>query len=125
MKLPRVPISFGELYDKYTILQIKNEMINDKEKLSIIQKEINYLTPFINDLSIDNNLVNQLKRINEELWIIEDKIREKEHKKEFDDEFIQLARMVYKTNDERNKVKVKIDKFLNSEISDVKSYVNY
>jgi hypothetical protein len=129
MSLPVVPVSFGELYDKYTILQIKNEKIRDTIKLAIIKKELAYLTPFINKTDLDNDIsnaiINELKTINEKLWEIEDKIREKEFKKEFDKEFIELARAVYKTNDERNRVKVKIDKILNSEISDIKSYCNY
>ena len=129
MSLPVIPVSFGELYDKYTILQIKNEKICDSIKLAIIKKELAYLTPFINKIVIDNDIsnaiINELKTINEKLWTIEDKIREKEFKKEFDKEFIELARAVYKTNDERNRVKVKIDKILNSEISDIKSYCNY
>ena len=129
MSLPVIPVSFGELYDKYTILQIKNEKICDSIKLAIIKKELAYLTPFINKTDIDNDIsnaiINELKTINEKLWTIEDKIREKEFKKEFDKEFIELARAVYKTNDERNRVKVKIDKILNSEISDIKSYCNY
>jgi hypothetical protein len=125
MSLPVIPVSFGELCDKYTILQIKNEKIRDIIKLAIIAKEIFYLTPFINKIVIDNDIINELKTINEKLWEIEDKIREKEFKKEFDDEFIEFARMVYKTNDERNRIKTKIDKILNSEISDIKSYYNY
>jgi hypothetical protein len=129
MSLPVIPVSFGELYDKYTILQIKNEKICDSTKLAIIAKELAYLTPFIKKIVIDNDIsnaiINELKTINEKLWEIEDKIREKEFKKEFDKEFIALARAVYKTNDERNCVKVKIDKILNSEISDIKSYCSY
>jgi hypothetical protein len=133
MNVCYIPVSIGELYDKYTILQIKNEKIRDTIKLAIIKKELAYLTPFINKTDLDNDnsndnsnaIINELKTINEKLWEIEDKIREKEFKKEFDKEFIELARAVYKTNDERNRVKVKIDKILNSEISDIKSYCNY
>ncbi len=125
MRLPIVPVSFGELCDKYTILEIKSEKIKDENKLLVIQREISYLKPFIDEIAIDDNIINELKEINEKLWIIEDKIREKENKKEFDDEFIEIARMVYKTNDERNKIKITIDKILNSEISDIKSYANY
>jgi hypothetical protein len=125
MSLPIVPVSFGELCDKYTILEIKSEKIKDENKLLVIQREISYLKPFIDEIAIDDNIINELKEINEKLWIIEDKIREKENKKEFDDEFIEIARMVYKTNDERNKIKITIDKILNSEISDIKSYANY
>jgi hypothetical protein len=125
MQKPTIPVSVGELYDKYTILQIKNEKIKDINKLTIIKKEIDYLLPFINHFTIDHDIINGLKLINEKLWIIEDDIREKEYKKEFDSDFIELARLVYKTNDERNIIKNKIDKLLNSELSDIKSYVNY
>jgi|LauGreDrversion4_2_1035121.scaffolds.fasta_scaffold85640_3 hypothetical protein len=125
MRLPIIPVSFGELCDKFTILRIKSEKIKDENKLLIIQREISYLKPFIDEIVIDDDIINELKEINEKLWVIEDKIREKENKKEFDDEFIELARMVYKTNDERNKIKITIDKILNSEISDIKSYTNY
>jgi hypothetical protein len=125
MNQPFIPVSFGELFDKFTILHIKNEKIKDENKLNIIKREINYLEPFINKFNIDLNIINELKTINEILWNVEDKIREKENKREFDDEFIELARMVYKTNDNRNVVKIKIDKILNSDISDIKSYVSY
>ena len=125
MNQPFIPVSFGELFDKFTILHIKNDKIKDENKLNIIKREINYLEPFINKFNIDLNIINELKTINEILWNVEDKIREKENKREFDDEFIELARMVYKTNDNRNVVKIKIDKILNSDISDIKSYVSY
>ena len=125
MKLPIIPVSVGELYDKYTILQIKNEKITDINKLTFVKKEMHYLKPFLNEFTIDNDIVNELKQINEKLWIVEDKIREKEYNKEFDNDFIELARLVYITNDERNRIKNRIDKILNSELSDIKSYVNY
>jgi len=125
MKLPTIPVSVGELYDKYTILQIKNEKITDINKLTFIKKEMHYLKPFLNEFTIDNDIVNELKQINEKLWIVEDKIREKEYNKKFDNDFIELARLVYITNDERNRIKNRIDKILNSELSDIKSYVNY
>ena len=125
MKLPIIPVSVGELYDKYTILQIKNEKITDINKLTFIKKEMHYLKPFLNEFTIDSDIVNELKQINEKLWIVEDKIREKEYNKEFDNDFIELARLVYITNDERNRIKNRIDKILNSELSDIKSYVNY
>jgi len=118
-----VPVSVGELFDKYSILQIKNERITDINKLEIIQKEINYLTPFINQYTLEPTFHNQIKAINEKLWDIEEKIREKELLHEFDDEFINLARNVYKTNDERYRIKNKINKYLNSMINEIKSYV--
>jgi len=125
MKLPLIPVSFGELIDKFTILQIKNEKIKDNNKLDIIKKEINYLEPIINTLDLDLVIINDLKIINETLWILEDSIREKENKKEFDNEFIEISRMIYKTNDNRNKIKANIDKIFKSEITDIKSYITY
>jgi hypothetical protein len=118
-----VPVSVGELFDKYSILQIKNERITDVNKLDIIQKEINYLKPFISQYTLEPSFTIQIKAINEQLWDIEEQIREKEFLKEFDDEFINLARNVYKTNDERCRVKNKINEYLNSDIKEIKSYV--
>ena len=118
-----VPVSVGELFDKYSILQIKNERINDINKLEIIQKEINYLTPFIDQYTLKPTSQIQIKAINEQLWDIEERIREKELLREFDEEFINLARNVYKTNDERCRIKNKINEYLNSDIKEIKSYV--
>ena len=120
-----IPVSLGELFDKYTILQIKNENITDPFKLSIVQKELTYLQQFINSYTIDSIHINNLKEINKSLWIIEDKIREKERLKVFDEEFISLSRSVYITNDERSRFKNVINTILNSEIIDIKSYARY
>jgi hypothetical protein len=124
-ELVHVPVSIGELFDKYTILLIKKENIKDTTKLDMVLKEINYLYPYINNYNIDNIIINELKEVNNELWIIEDKIRIKELNKEFDDEFIKLARSVYITNDKRSQIKNKINYLLNSSLTDIKSYVNY
>jgi len=124
-KLVYVPVSVGELFDKYTILLIKKENIKDTTKLDMVLKEIKYLYPYINNYNIDNIIINELKEVNNELWIIEDKIRIKELNKEFDDEFIKLARSVYITNDKRSQIKNKINYLLNSSLTDIKSYVNY
>jgi hypothetical protein len=120
-----IPVSFGELFDKYTILQIKNENITEPFKLSIVQKELAYLQKIIKSYTIDSIHINNLKEINKSLWNIEDKIREKERLKVFDEEFISLARAVYITNDERSRVKNVINTILNSEIIDIKSYARY
>jgi hypothetical protein len=119
-----VSISIGELFDKYSILQIKLEKINNTNKLIYVKKEIEYLQPHINKFNLDKSLLECIKNINEKLWVIEDKIREKEIKKEFDDEFISLARQVYITNDERCNIKNKINLYCNSEIKEIKSYDN-
>ena len=119
-------ISAGELVDKITILKIKKEKIANKEKLVEIKKELDSLTNTFNK-SIKKNinleiLTKKLKNINLKLWDVEDKKRELEKKQEFGKEFIELARNVYKFNDERAKIKLKINEALGSNIKEVKSY---
>lgn len=123
--LCHVPVSIGELFDKYTILQIKKERITQEHKLSMVEKELAYLKTYIDKYLIEPHLVNELKEINEELWVIEDQIREKERRCEFDEEFIGLARRVYITNDKRSETKNKINSILKSELMDIKSYTQY
>jgi len=120
-------ISAGELVDKITILKIKKEKIANKEKLLEIKKELDSLTSTFNK-SIKKNinletLTKELENVNLKLWDIEDKIRESEKKQGFGKEFIELARNVYKFNDERAKIKLKINEALGSNIKEVKSYV--
>ena len=119
-------ISAAELIDKITILEIKKEKITNKEKLIEIKKELDSLTNTF-DKSIKKNinlevLTKELKNINLKLWNIEDKKRDLEKKQEFGKEFIELARNVYKSNDERAKIKLKINEALGSNIKEVKSY---
>jgi len=119
-------ISAGELVDKITILKIKKEKITNKEKLVEIKKELDSLTNTFNK-SIKKNinletLTKELKNINLKLWNIENKKRELEKKQGFGKEFIELARNVYKSNDERAKIKLKINEALGSNIKEVKSY---
>jgi hypothetical protein len=118
-----IPVSIGELYDKYSILEIKKDHITDNDKLISINKEILYLQPFIDRYKLSDELTNEIKSINLCLWQIEDAIREKEKRQEFDDDFIQLARSVYIKNDQRSIIKNKINTYLSSEIKDIKSYV--
>ena len=120
-----VPVSIGELYDKYTILQIKEERISNESKLVMVKKELDYLKTYVDKFNLDELLIKEIKEINEQLWDIEDKIRDKERAKEFDHEFIDLARQVYITNDKRSEVKNKINLVLNSELTDIKSYAKY
>ena len=120
-----IPVSIGELFDKYSILQIKSEKIQDKSKLQYIQKELDYLQTYIDNFTLDSMIMKEIKEVNTELWIIEDKIRDKERKHEFDEEFISLARLVYKTNDKRSHIKNKINNLLNSDLNDIKSYSKY
>jgi hypothetical protein len=120
-----IPVSVGELFDKYTILQIKKLKIRDPVKIENIILEINHLNPLINKYKIDTNIISELSEVNLLLWNIEDKIREKERCKEFDNEFIQLARNIYITNDKRSQIKNKINSILNSCLTDIKSYEKY
>lgn len=120
-----IPVSIGELYDKYTILQIKQDKITCTEKLKSVNNELEYLKNIIHKYNLDKEVINELKNINEMLWEIEDSIREKERIKSFDEEFIKLARNVYITNDKRSEVKNKINIILKSEINDIKGYSQY
>tara|TARA_Y100000816_G_scaffold287844_1_gene271320 strand:- start:1956 stop:2351 length:396 start_codon:yes stop_codon:yes gene_type:complete len=119
-------ISAGELLDKITILEIKKEKIKDNHKLKIIDKELLSLKKTSNekipDKSKIKNLIKTLKETNLKLWDIEENKRKAEKDKKFDDAFIQLSRDVYKLNDERAKIKLKINETLGSNIQEVKSY---
>tara|TARA_B100000282_G_scaffold286175_1_gene252429 strand:+ start:1198 stop:1593 length:396 start_codon:yes stop_codon:yes gene_type:complete len=119
-------ISAGELIDKITILNIKKEKITNNEKLVEIEKELKSLKDTFNKKIIPDNslleLMEQLKKINLKLWDIEDGKRNAEKNKKFDERFIELARNVYKFNDERAKIKLKINNLLGSNIKEVKSY---
>lgn len=121
-----VPVSVGELWDKYTILLIKSEKIIDSHKLMLVKKEITLLQEIMNNFKFqEDNLFIQLKKINEKLWNIEDIIRIKEIEKDFGNEFITLARSVYYTNDERSEIKKLINIRYNSTICEVKEYTDY
>ena len=119
-------ISAGELLDKITILEIKKEKIKDGQKLKDISKELSSLKKTsdekIPDKSEINNLVTNLKQINLKLWDIEENKRLAEKNQKFDEKFIKLSREVYKTNDERAKIKLKINEILGSNIKEVKSH---
>ena len=119
-------ISAGELFDKITILEIKKAKISNKEKLIEINKELSSLNEsvkkFIPDQSNISKYINDLKNINLKLWDIEDGKRAAEKNKNFDKKFIELARNVYKFNDERAKIKLKINEILGSNIKEVKSH---
>ena len=119
-------ISAGELIDKITILEIKKEKISNKEKLVEVNKELRSLNETlkksINDESKIINFKNDLKNINLKLWDIEDGKRSAEKNNKFDEKFIELARNVYKFNDERAKIKLAINNALGSNLKEVKSY---
>jgi hypothetical protein len=123
-----IEVSHGEIVDKLTILQIKKENITDPSKLDNIVKEYDYLFSVVeNDLSISTSSPEYLEllSINKELWVIEDDIRDKERVKEFDDDFIKLARSVYYTNDVRAKIKKEINLKYSSGFVEEKSYQSY
>ena len=119
-------ISAGELIDKITILEIKKEKISNKEKLVEVNKELislnETLKKSINDESKILSFKNDLKNINLKLWDIEDGKRSAEKNNKFDEKFIELARNVYKFNDERAKIKLAINNALGSNIKEVNSY---
>lgn len=127
--LIQVPVSWGELVDKITILQIKSERISDKAKLANIHKELEELTRTANAAAVFPAdviaLQAELKAVNEKLWVIEDDIRDCERNKDFGAKFIELARAVYFTNDERFRVKREINDALGSALSEEKSYAAY
>ena len=126
--LINTPISLGELVDKISILMIKKKNISDSIKLQHVNKELEFLQKtlkkYISEDKINEFLL-ALVNINSKLWDIEDDIRECERKRLFDQTFIDLARSVYFTNDERAKVKNDINETFGSELVEVKSYEEY
>ena len=124
-----VPISVGELIDKITILKIKQSKASDTEKLANVNRELNELDSTWNknkapDLDI-SDLISQLTSVNEKLWDIEDQIRAKEADNSFDQEFIELARSVYKQNDLRAALKKEINMRSGSTLVEEKLYQEY
>jgi hypothetical protein len=122
----KIEVSIGEIVDKLTILRIKTLNIKDLEKLENVRKEYEYLSDIVfKELKIDIDDFNELVFINNKLWVIEDDIRDKERAKEFDEDFIFLARQVYRVNDERAKFKKYINEKYGSEFVEEKSYAEY
>ena len=119
-------ISIGELVDKITILEIKKEKINDSNKLKDIEKELIALNSTFKSSTFDSSkiktLIDRLKLINLKLWDIENGKRLAEKNSEFGEKFIELARSVYKDNDERSKIKLEINNVLGSNIREIKSH---
>ena len=130
-KLKRIQseISSGELLDKISILEIKLKKIKDKENLKEINKEYAILKQSQNlNIKLTNelkDLFDELKKVNLNLWDIEDKLRICEKNKDFGEKFIELARRVYINNDSRSKIKSEINKLLGSNIKEIKQYSNY
>ena len=124
-----VEVSIGELLDKISILEIKQEKIKDFEKLKFINNEHSILKDQLkkNVKSDDklNNLYNSLKEINAKLWVIEDDKRQCEKDKDFGEKFIKLSRDVHFLNDDRAKIKLEINNHTGSTIKEIKEYTNY
>jgi hypothetical protein len=124
-----VPVSFGEAADKFTILQIKRERIRDPAKRANVETELALLSePFLKAMGATQGfeaLLAALKDINGRLWNIEEQIREHERWEDFGAEFVRLARAVYRTNEERTRVKREIDLLFESPILEEKSYVEH
>jgi hypothetical protein len=121
-----IEVSIGEIVDKLSILEIKKNKITSVDKLKNILNEYNYLYEIVfKKMKILPEDYKSLLNINMELWDIEDLIRIKEFKKEFDDEFVKLARNVYITNDNRAKIKKMINIKYNSNLIEEKSYEKY
>ena len=124
-----VEVSIGELLDKISILEIKQEKIKDPEKLKYITDEYNVLkeqlSKNVKSSSKLDELFISLKKINAKLWVIEDNKRLCEQKSDFSDEFIKLSRDVHFLNDQRAKVKLEINKITGSKIREIKEYTSY
>jgi len=129
MDIIQVPVSPGEVLDKITILEIKSERISDPDKVANVRRELELLDSTWRQSVEQDETVNrihtELKTINEALWEIEDDIRDKERAREFDERFIELARSVYVTNDQRANAKKELNVYLGSEIVEEKSYQDY
>ena len=126
----RIPVSIGELVDKLTILEIKKFKITEQEKKSKIIKEYGLLQEVILESEVSKNIeyqqfYNNLKKINQELWEIEEQIRIFEKDKNFGLEFVDVARSVYRLNDKRFEIKNEINIFFGSEIAEQKEYEEY
>jgi len=123
-----IPVSAGELVDKITILKIKKKNVIDQNKKVNIDRELDFLTDIYNEINNEKKLdsfLNKLLEVNQKLWEIEDEIRILERKKQFDEDFILLARSVYIENDKRFEIKNKINNFLGSAIKEEKLYEDY
>lgn len=121
-----IPVSVGELIDKITILEIKLDKIKNKDALNNIKNEHKKLSTIASTLLPKlGNFKNKMRHVNEEIWDIEDGVRDCERNKTFDEDFITLARSVYFKNDERATIKRQINELFNSEIVEEKSYTKY
>jgi hypothetical protein len=126
---PTIQVSWGELIDKITILQIKEQRLTSPTAISNVRRELATLTGVVQALQPRpvelDRLEQKLRSTNEILWAVEDQIRAKEAARSFDRQFIELARSVYFNNDERSRIKNEINELLNSEFIEEKQYTNY
>lgn len=114
-----IPVSVGELLDRISILEIKS-MFTDNEYVIKELKELNLIKSSLTQYTLEYEI--ELKKVNEKLWKIEDKLRQLEKEQKFDEEFIKLARSVYITNDERARIKREINETCNSSFKEIKLY---
>ena len=123
-----IPVSVGELIDKISILQIKKSKVTDASKLAKVEKELSSLFKFAGPFLVNDSisvLYEDLLGVNSQLWNVEDKLRELEKEQRFEGEFVSLARTVYHLNDERFSIKSKINVLTDSDIQEVKQYIDY
>ena len=126
--VPMVALSWGEVIDKITILEIKQQRLSSAEAIDNVRRELAALNKVVAGVTVTDGLASlkqALKSVNEKLWDIENKIRAKEAEAVFDGSFIELARSVYVNNDERAKLKREINKLLKSELVEEKQYTSY
>lgn len=126
--VPMVALSWGEVIDKITILEIKQQRLSSAEAIDNVRRELAALNAVAAGVAVPDGLASlkqALKSVNEKLWDIENKIRAKEAEAVFDRSFIELARSVYVNNDERAKLKREINKLLKSEFVEEKQYTSY
>jgi len=124
-----VPIAYGDLIDKITILEIKSERLEDPDKLANVQTELKMLQDIVDEQGLTSDAIlglkQSLKDVNTEIWDLEDEVRDCERKSSFEDNFIRIARAIYRTNDKRAAVKREINIEVGSAIVEEKSYASY
>lgn len=123
--MPTIPVSWGELIDKITILEIKADRLTDAAAWRNVMRELHRIAPMWPNNGHAEALRADLKAINTRLWGIEDDIRRKEAAKDFGPEFVELARLVYQTNDIRSRIKRQINELLDSDLIEEKQYAEY
>ena len=121
----KIEVSNGEIVDKLTILEIKLRSSDCDQKSKQIVKEMSYLSPIVEELNIPDELIDNLRVVNQKLWDVEDALRVHEYNKDFGDEFVKLARSVYHTNDSRFHYKSVINDLTNSDLTEEKILPQY